>query len=191
MLIMQGFMFLFGLIAIIFAIYGMASASKQKDMVGPAFGVIDTLSTYFGQVSGEVNNLVATISNVTGIIDDFQVVCAVMSALIFSWSCSCSSCNAFCRALGSNFLCAVGSAATKSCMLPHRVWRTSPRQNGLVMVVLQLTCLIRLLASCLIVFTVYMLLYCCCAGHCHCGYQCRQPYSNPHSKYQHALPGTA
>lgn len=66
-------MFLFGLVAIVFAIYGMASAGKQKDIVTPAFGVIGTFNDYFGRLSGDVDDLMATISNVTSIIDSFEV----------------------------------------------------------------------------------------------------------------------
>jgi hypothetical protein len=65
-------MFLFGLIAIVFAIYGMASV--KKDITDDAFGVITTIAKYTTGVTDTVDRLMDTIGGVSGIIDDFQTI---------------------------------------------------------------------------------------------------------------------
>jgi hypothetical protein len=67
---LQGFMCLFGLVAIAFAIYGMASV--KKDVTDDAFGVVTTIANYTTGVTDTVDRLMDTIGGVSGIIDDFQ-----------------------------------------------------------------------------------------------------------------------
>jgi hypothetical protein len=65
-------MFLFGLVAIAFAIYGMASV--KKNITDDAFGVVTTISNYTTGVTDTVDRLMDTIGGVSGIIDDFQAI---------------------------------------------------------------------------------------------------------------------
>lgn len=65
-------MLLFGLVAVAFAIYGMATV--KKDVTDDAFGVITTISNYTTGVTDTVDRLMDTIGGVSGIIDDFQAI---------------------------------------------------------------------------------------------------------------------
>jgi hypothetical protein len=65
-------MCLFGLIAIAFVIYGMASV--KKDVTDDVFGVITTIANYTTGVTDTVDRLMDTIGGVRGIIDDFQAI---------------------------------------------------------------------------------------------------------------------
>jgi hypothetical protein len=71
-LCLQGFMCLFGLVAIAFAIYGMASV--KKDVTDDAFAVVSTIANYTTGVTDTVDRLMDTIGGVSGIIDDFQAI---------------------------------------------------------------------------------------------------------------------
>ncbi|WIA38305.1 hypothetical protein OEZ86_001645 [Tetradesmus obliquus] len=70
--VLKGFMLLFGLVAVAFAIYGMATV--KKDVTDDAFGVITTISNYTTGVTDTVDRLMDTIGGVSGIIDDFQAI---------------------------------------------------------------------------------------------------------------------
>ncbi|KAF6262984.1 hypothetical protein COO60DRAFT_530774 [Scenedesmus sp. NREL 46B-D3] len=70
--VLKGFMCLFGLVSIAFAIYGMATV--KKEVTDDAFGVVTTISNYTTGVTDTVDRLMNTIGGVSGIIDDLQSI---------------------------------------------------------------------------------------------------------------------
>ncbi len=65
-------MYLFGIVAMCFAIYGMSKVDKA--LVKKAWSVVDEVSDYTLNVTGTLDHLLDTISNASAIIDDFQTV---------------------------------------------------------------------------------------------------------------------
>jgi hypothetical protein len=69
---MQGFMVIFGLTCVAFAVYGMATV--KKGIVGEAFGTLDTLTNFTNGVLGSADSLLNTVDGVSRVITDFQSI---------------------------------------------------------------------------------------------------------------------
>eukprot|EP00879_Flechtneria_rotunda_P010857 GHRR01011346.1.p1 GENE.GHRR01011346.1~~GHRR01011346.1.p1 ORF type:complete len:497 (+),score=118.48 GHRR01011346.1:290-1780(+) len=69
---LKAFMFIFGLVSVAFAVYGMIKT--DKNVTDGAFGVVKSLSLYATNVTDTVDNLVGSVRGVSDVIDQFQAI---------------------------------------------------------------------------------------------------------------------